>query len=59
MFPEEAQAAAEAIVAELGWTAPWYLVSALGRDGTFPIMKDVMAFFDRQREDELEARNAG
>lgn len=59
MFPDEAQAAAEAIVAELGWTAPWYLVSALGRDGTFPIMKDVMAFFDRQREDELEARNAG
>ncbi|MEB1795097.1 GTPase ObgE [Xanthomonas campestris pv. campestris] len=59
MFPEEAQAAAEAIVAELGWTAPWYLVSALGRDGTFPIMKDVMAFFDRQREDELEACNAG
>lgn len=59
MFPEEAQAAAEVIVAELGWTAPWYLVSALGRDGTFPIMKDVMAFFDRQREDELEARNAG
>lgn len=46
-------------MAELGWTAPWYLVSALGRDGTFPIMKDVMAFFDRQREDELDARNAG
>ncbi|KTF35360.1 GTPase ObgE [Xanthomonas vesicatoria] len=59
MFEDEARAAAETIVAELGWTAPWYLVSALGRDGTFPIMKDVMAFFDRQREDELEARNAG
>ncbi|MCL1497803.1 GTPase ObgE [Xanthomonas nasturtii] len=58
MFEDEARAAAEAIVAELGWTAPWYLVSALGRDGTFPIMKDVMAFFDRQREDELDARNA-
>ncbi|KHL63075.1 GTPase CgtA [Xanthomonas euvesicatoria] len=59
MFEDEARAAAESIVAELGWTAPWYLVSALGRDGTFPIMKDVMAFFDRQREDELDARNAG
>ncbi|MEE7546428.1 GTPase ObgE [Xanthomonas sp. Kuri4-1] len=59
MFEDEARAAAEAIVAELGWTGPWYLVSALGRDGTFPIMKDVMAFFDRQREAELEARNAG
>ncbi len=59
MFEDEAHAAAEAIVAELGWTGPWYLVSALGRDGTFPIMKDVMAFFDRQREAELEARDAG
>ncbi|ETC89129.1 GTP-binding protein [Xanthomonas hortorum pv. carotae str. M081] len=59
MFEDEARTAAEAIVAELGWTSPWYLVSALGRDGTFPIMKDIMAFFDRQREDELEARNAG
>ncbi|HEU0096295.1 MAG TPA: GTPase ObgE [Rhizomicrobium sp.] len=55
MFEDEAKVAAEAIVAELGWTGPWYLVSALGRDGTFPIMKDVMAFFDRQREAELEA----
>ncbi|HBK47703.1 MAG TPA: GTPase ObgE, partial [Xanthomonadaceae bacterium] len=53
-----ARAAAEAVVAELGWTGPWYLVSALGREGTFPIMKDVMAFFDRQREAELEARDA-
>ncbi|KAB7764627.1 GTPase ObgE [Xanthomonas maliensis] len=59
MFEDEARATAEAIVAELGWTGPWYLVSALGREGTFPIMKDVMAFFDRQREAALEARDAG
>ena len=56
MFEEEAKAAAEAIVAELGWTGPWYLVSALGREGTWPIMLAVQAFFDRLREDELEAR---
>jgi len=58
MFEDEAQAAAEAIVAELGWTAPWYLVSALGREGTFPIMKDVMAFFDRQREEAQQDADA-
>ena len=45
-------------IAELGWTAPWYLVSALGREGTWPIMKDVMAFFDRQREEQAEADGA-
>ncbi|MCD7100134.1 Obg family GTPase CgtA [Stenotrophomonas sp. MMGLT7] len=54
MFEDEARQAAEAIVAELGWTGPWYLVSALGREGTWPIMKDVMAFFDRQREESEE-----
>ena len=56
MFEDEAKAAAEVIVAELGWTGPWYLVSALGREGTWPIMLAVQAFFDRLREDELEAR---
>ncbi|QNH22152.1 GTPase ObgE [Xanthomonas sp. GW] len=55
LFEDEARTLAEQVVAELGWTQPWYLVSALGRDGTWPIMKDVMAFFDRQREDALEA----
>ena len=36
----------------------WYLVSAIGREGTWPIMQDVMAFFDRQREEALEAAQA-
>jgi len=59
MFEDEARAAAEQVVAELGWAGPWYLVSALGREGTWPIMKDVMAFFDRQREEAAEqAANA-
>ncbi len=55
MFEDEAHAAAEAIVAELGWEAPWFLVSAIGREGTWPIMLAVQAFFDRLREDQAEA----
>ena len=55
MFEDEAKAAAEAIVAELGWSAPWYIASAIGREGTRPIMLAVQAFFDRLREEELEA----
>lgn len=54
MFEDEARAAAEQVIAELGWTGPWYLVSALGREGTWPIMKDVMTFFDRQRAEAAE-----
>ena len=58
LLEEEQKAAAQAIVDELGWKDRWYLVSAIGREGTWPIMLDVMAFFDRQREDALEAANA-
>ncbi|SHE40208.1 GTPase ObgE [Thermomonas hydrothermalis] len=55
LLEEDARAAAEAIVAELGWTAPWFLVSAIGRQGTWPIMLEVQAFFDHLRE---QARDA-
>ena len=58
MFEDEARARAEAVVAELGWTQPWFLVSAIGREGTWPIMLQVQAFFDRLREDALEAADA-
>ena len=58
MFEDEAREAAEKIVAELGWTAPWHLVSALGREGTWPIMLAAQAFFDRLREEALEAAAA-
>jgi GTP-binding protein len=59
LLEEEQAEVARAVVEELGWTDRWYLVSAIGREGTWPVMKDIMAFFDRQREDALEeARNA-
>ena len=50
MFEDEAKAAAEQIVAELGWKEPWFLVSALGREGTFPIMSRIMAFSIARRK---------
>jgi GTP-binding protein len=55
LLEEEQQAAAQAVIDELGWSERWYLVSAIGREGTFPIMRDVMAFFDKQREEAAEA----
>jgi GTP-binding protein len=58
LLEEEQQAAAKAVIDELGWKDRWYLVSAIGREGTWPIMLDVMAFFDRQREAALEAAQA-
>ncbi len=59
MFEDEAAVRAAEVIAELGWSQPWYVTSAVSREGTWPIMKDVMAFFDRLKEDEQEARDAG
>jgi GTP-binding protein len=59
MFEDEAKARAEEVVRELGWSQPWYLVSALGREGTWPIMQAVQAFFDRLRADAADAADAG
>lgn len=50
MPQEDAQDLAEALIAELHWTAPWYLVSAVSREGTWPIMKSAMTLFEHQRE---------
>ncbi len=59
LLEEEQQDAAQAVIDELGWKDRWFLVSAIGREGTWPIMLEVMAFFDRQREDAAEAAAAG
>jgi GTP-binding protein len=56
LLEEEQQELARSVIEELGWTDRWYLVSAISREGTWPIMKDVMAFFDREREAADEAR---
>ena len=55
MFEDEAAERAAQVVAELGWEQPWFLVSALGREGTWPIMLEVMAFLDRQKAERAEA----
>ncbi|HVR80624.1 MAG TPA: GTPase ObgE [Luteimonas sp.] len=55
MFEDEARARAEEVIAELGWQQPWYVTSAIAREGTWPIMLAVQAFFDRLREDAADA----
>jgi len=55
LLEEEQQEAAQAIIDELGWKERWYLVSALGRENTWPIMLEVMSFFDAQKQAALEA----
>ena len=55
---EDAAAQAQRIVAELGWTQPWFVISGLSREGTRAVMLQVQAFLDRLREDAAEAEAA-
>jgi len=55
MDDEERQARAREIVAELGWDGPWFVTSALSREGTWPIMLKVQQFFDENKRDAEEA----
>jgi len=55
LLEEEQQDAAQAIIDELGWKDRWYMVSAIGRENTWPIMLDVMGFFDQLKAAAQEA----
>ncbi len=52
---EDREKIAKAIVKKLKWKQPWYLVSAISRDNTWPICLDIQRFFDEQRRDAAEA----
>jgi GTP-binding protein len=46
---------AQSIIDALDWKEPWFTVSAIGRDGTWPIMLKIQQFFDDQKQQALEA----
>src|SRR6187431_2979646 len=52
---EEKQERAKEIVAELDWKEPWFVASALSREGTWPIMLEVQRYFDETKRDAAEA----
>src|SRR5574343_501162 len=52
---DERAARAEAIIKALDWKEPWFTVSAIGREGTWPIMLKIQQFFDDQKQAALEA----
>lgn len=52
---DERAVRAEAIIKALDWKEPWFTVSAIGREGTWPIMLKIQQFFDDQKQAALEA----
>jgi GTPase len=56
LLDDETRAArAQEIIQALDWKQPWFSVSAIGRDGTWPIMLKIQQFFDDQKQQALEA----
>jgi GTP-binding protein len=47
---DERDEVARKIVAELEWTQPWFLVSAIARDNTMAVCQQVQRFFESQRQ---------
>jgi len=47
----------EAVIAALGWKAPWFLVAAISREGTWPVAQQVMEFFDAEKRALLRAED--
>ncbi|MBX3701639.1 MAG: GTPase ObgE [Dokdonella sp.] len=49
LAPEQREPAARAIVRRLRWKQPWYVVSAISREGTWPMCLDIQRFFDESK----------
>lgn len=52
--PAERDKRAKALVRRLKWKAPWFVVSAIAREGTWPVCLKIQQFFDQLKMDALE-----
>jgi GTP-binding protein len=46
---EERDARVAAVVSSLGWTAPWFAVAAISKEGTWPICQQAMIYLESLR----------
>jgi GTP-binding protein len=51
---DERQKLAKALVRRLKWKQSWFLVSAIAREGTWPVVLKIQDFFDRLRAEAAE-----
>ena len=46
---DERDARVAAVIAALGWSAPWFVVAAISKEGTWPICQQAMRFLEALR----------
>jgi len=55
LLPEdEREKLAKALVRKLKWKEPWFVVSAIAREGTWPVCLKIQDFFDRLKAEAAE-----
>ena len=55
LLPEEdREKLAKALVRKLKWKQPWFVVSAIAREGTWPVCLRIQDFFDRLKAEAAE-----
>ncbi|MGA9333516.1 MAG: GTPase ObgE [Rudaea sp.] len=55
LAPEQREKTAKALTRKLKWKAPWFVVSAISREGTWPVCLKIQDFFDRLKAETAEA----
>jgi GTP-binding protein len=55
LAPDEREKIAKALVRKLKWKAPWFVVSAIARDGTWPVCLKIQDFFDQLKAEAAES----
>ena len=56
---DDARELGDRIVSELGWTAPWFIISGLAHEGTREVMLKVQGYLDEMGREGREAGEAG
>jgi GTP-binding protein len=49
VMEEERDERAQAVIARLGWTQPWFVIAAISKEGTWPICQQVMRYLEALR----------
>ena len=52
--PKEREKLAKALVRRLKWKAPWFVVSAIAKEGTWPVCLKIQDFFDQRKAEAVE-----
>ena len=55
---DDARELGDRIVSELGWTAPWFIISGLAHEGTREVMLKVQGYLDEMGREQREAGEA-